>query len=123
MIVRELTDETTLADAHRFATSPARFFGHSWHAMHHVEPDRLAALQVEALRWRFAELRDRIPVLSTMASEQDVDQLFDADDVVPLLFQHSVYKSYPPALLTGNRFGHLTRWLDRLTAHDLIGLW
>jgi len=49
MIVRELTDETTLADAHRFATSPARFFGHSWHAMHHVEPDRLAALQVEEL--------------------------------------------------------------------------
>jgi hypothetical protein len=107
--------------ARRFASSPAQYFDHSWHAMHHVEPDELAALQLEALRLRFTELRDRIPVLTTMASEQGIDSIGELDEVVPLLFQHSVYKSYPASLLARNQFGSLTRWLGRLTTHDLSG--
>jgi hypothetical protein len=112
----------TPEEARAFATSPAKFFAHSWHAMQHVEPERLAALQLAALQLRFGELRDRIPVLRTLADEQGVRELAERDDVVPLLFQHSVYKSYPPALLAGSRFGHLTRWLDRLTTHELGAL-
>jgi hypothetical protein len=117
------TTETTAAyaldEARSFANSPARFFDRSWYAMQHVEPERLARLQLRALQLRFAELRDRIPVLTTMASEQGVSALGDLDDVVPLLFQHSVYKSYPVSLLERNRFDVLTRWLDRLTTVDI----
>lgn len=109
-------------EARAFATSPARYFGHSWAAMQHVEPERLTALQLAALRLRFAELRERIPVLTTMADEQRVERIEEPEDVVPLLFQHSVYKSYPPSLLANNRFDHLTRWLARLTTHDLSGI-
>src|SRR5688572_11647673 len=109
-------------EARAFATSPAGFFGHSWHAMHHVDADRLAQLQLDAVRMRFAEHRDRIPTLTTMADELGVNRIDDIDAVVPLLFQHSVYKSYPPALLERSKFGHLTRWLDRLTTHDLSGV-
>src|SRR5438874_12282158 len=99
-------------EARAFATSPAEFFGGSWHAMQHVEPGRLADLQLAAMRMRFAELRDRVPTLGAMAGELGVRDVGALDDVVPLLFQHSVYKSYPPALLERNRFDHLTRWLD-----------
>jgi hypothetical protein len=107
------------AEVEQFAGSPARYFGGSWHAMHHVEPERLAALQLSALQLRFTELRDRIPVLKAIADEQDVSELDTAEDVVPLLFQHSVYKSYPASLLERNRFGQLTKWLGRLTTHDV----
>lgn len=106
-------------DVRAFASSPAQFFGHSYHAMHHVEPERLAQLQLDAVRMRFAEQRGRIATLTTMADELGVREIGTIDDVVPLLFQHSVYKSYPLALLEHSRFGHLTRWLDRLTPHDL----
>jgi hypothetical protein len=112
----------TTDEARRFATRPARFFGHSWHAMHHADRDRLAALQLAALRLRFDELHDRIPTLTAMAAEQGTDEIAELDDIVALLFQHSVYKSYPASLLEKNRFGQLTRWLDRLTTHDLSGL-
>ena len=108
-----------IEEARRFIANPARFFEHSWHAMQHVDPERLAGLQVQALRIRFEELADRIPTLAAMVSEQGVDGIGELDDVVPVLFQHSVYKSYPPQLLESNRFDHLTRWLDRLTTHDL----
>ena len=115
-------EQAVTADAARaFASSPAQFFGHSWYAMHHMDPDQLASLQLGALRIRFRELRDRIPVLSTMVAEHGIDELSESADVVPLLFQHSVYKSYPPSLLANNRFDHLTRWLGRLTTHDLSG--
>jgi hypothetical protein len=112
--VEDIADEVCA-----FATSPARFFGGSWHAMHHMEPERLSGLQLAAVRMRFAELKDRIPTLTVMADELGTSEISELDDVVPLLFQHSVYKSYPPSLLEKNRFGHLTRWLDGLTTHDL----
>ena len=114
--------ETIAEQARDFATSPERFFGGSWHAMHHLEPERLAALQLAAVQMRFSELRDRIPTLTVMADELGIGEIAERDDVVPLLFQHSVYKSYPSSLLEKNRFGHLTRWLDRLTTHDLSGV-
>ena len=109
-------------EARAFATSPAQFFGQSWHAMQHAERERLEELQLEALRLRFSELRDQIPTVSAMAGEQDIDAIERLEDIVPLLFQHSVYKSYPLSLLVNNRFDALTRWLDRLTTHDLSGV-
>jgi hypothetical protein len=108
-----------VVDAQRFADEPADYFGHSWYAMQHVAADELSALQLVALRRRFAELREAIPTLTRLAGEAGIDTLNDLNDVVPLLFPHSVYKSYPSALLAGNRFGDLTRWLDRLTTIDL----
>jgi hypothetical protein len=106
-------------EVRRFATSPAAYFGHSWYAMQHLPAGDLAELQLEALRLRFADLHREIPTLWTMAKEANVDSIERVDDIVPLLFQHTVYKSYPIALLLRNRFTELTRWLDRLTTHDL----
>jgi hypothetical protein len=114
--------EQVRADAWRLATDPAGFFGRSRYAMQHIAPDRLAELQLEALRMRFADLRGRIPVLTAMAHEQGIDRIESVEDVVALLFQHSVYKSYPLSLLENNRFDALTRWLDRLTTVDLSGI-
>jgi hypothetical protein len=119
MRAQEASTTAAAESVRRFATSPAEHFGQSWHAMQHVPADELAALQLDALRLRFDELRDAIPVLSTIVSEQGVERIDDPEDVIPLLFQHSVYKSYPPALLERNRFVQLTRWLDRLTTHDI----
>jgi hypothetical protein len=113
---------STTTDARAFATNPAEYFGDSWHAMQHVPPDELAELQLGGLQLRFEQLRDQIPTLQAMAAEQGIDRIERHEDVVPLLFQHSVYKSYPISLLENNRFDALTKWLDRLTTHDLSGI-
>jgi hypothetical protein len=112
----------TASDIELFASSPAQYFGHSWHAMHHLPAQELTRLQLEALRLRFAQLRGRIPTLTAMADEYGVGTIDTFEDVVPLLFQHSVYKSYPLSLLVNNRFDALTSWLGRLTTHDLSGV-
>ena len=45
--------------------------------------------------------------------------LRDFDDVVPLLFPHTVFKSYPASLLDKKRFDLMTKWLGKVTSYDL----
>lgn len=112
----------TDADIHDFASDPLAFFGPSRHAMHTLPLPQLAELQLAALRLRFGQLRDRLPVVRTMADEQGVHEIAGIDDAAPLLFPHTVYKSYPPSLLLNARFDQLTTWLSRLTTVDLSGV-
>lgn len=109
-------------EAMRLVSDPDEYFGHSYHAMHHIPRAQLEDLQLRAARERFDTLREQIPVLTGLAREQGVIAIAEIDDLVPLLFQHSVYKSYPSRLIRDGHFDSLTRWLDRLTAHDLSGL-
>jgi hypothetical protein len=110
---------SVVTDPRQFGDAPAEYFGHSWHAMQHVPADELAWLQLSTLQRRFSELQDRIPTLERIASESGIESIGELNDVVPLLFQHSVYKSYPASLLLRNRFSELTHWLDRLTTLEL----
>lgn len=110
---------TTQTEIRRFADDPATYFGGSRWAMQHVPTAELAKLQLEALKLRFDELRDAIPTLTALADQQGITSIDELADVVPLLFQHSVYKSYPVSLLEQHRFGPLTRWLNRLTRYEI----
>lgn len=114
-----ITPSVAADEALSFASRPARYFGHSWYAMQHVDPALLHQLQLTALQQRVATLREQIPALGARSKELGDPAVNELDDVVPLLFQHSVYKSYPSALLDKARFTDLTHWLDRLTTHDL----
>jgi hypothetical protein len=75
--------------------------------------------QLEALRLRFESLRPRVEALNKLATDQRVDDIEQINDVVPLLFDHRVYKSYPLSLIEKRQFPRLTGWLNRLTVHDL----
>ena len=108
-----------LSDVQQFCADPAAFFDQSYDAMELIPREELAALQLAALQWRFGELRDGIPMLRKLADAQKIDQLARLSDVIPLLFEHTMYKSYRTSLLEGRRFAELNRWLSRLTSFDL----
>ena len=78
--------------------------------------------QLKVLQKRFNELRDQIVTLNKLCEIQGVDEIKSLDDVIPILFQHTAYKSYPMSLLEKGKFKQLTQWLNKLTAHDLSGL-
>ena len=80
------------------------------------------AIQRRALKERFRELAPKIEPLKRLADRQRIVELDSLDAAAPLLFDHSLYKSYPLALLEQNRFDRLTEWLNRLTSHDLSGI-
>ncbi len=90
-----------------------------WWAMPQAEVD---AFQLKVLQQRFNDLKDKVVTLGKLAEIQGVDAITTLDDVVPILFQHTAYKSYPMSLLEKGKFKQLTQWLNKLTAHDLSNL-
>lgn len=78
--------------------------------------DELAALQLQAAREVFAVQRERVQVLKRRAEETGIDQIRSKEDIVPLLFAHSVYKSYPASFVANGQWHRLLKWYSTLTS-------
>src|SRR5262245_65273665 len=101
---------------------PIGYFDGSVTKMHSIPRDELTRLQRAAMAARFTQQRPRIEIVRKLADRLGITTLADFDDVVPLLFPHTVFKSYPAALLDGKRFDLMTRWLGKLTTLDLANV-
>src|SRR5580698_965793 len=76
-------------------------------------------LQLDAVRYNFGIMRNRIPALQKLADRQGLERIDKIEDVLPVCFDHRVLKNYPIQIIENRDFPKLTRWLDKLTAHDL----
>jgi len=110
---------TIAAEAVRMANDPPKYFDYSGGAAHQLPREDWEPMQLAGLQQRFADLRDRLPVLTSTAQEMGIESIARIEDGANLLFPHTVYKSYPVSLLEKNRFRQLTKWLSRLTTVDL----
>jgi hypothetical protein len=84
-----------------------------------VDRAELEPLWIEAANQRLQQQRARIPVLDRLASAVGVREIASLDDLVPLLFAHTVYKSYPKSLLDKQRWAGLAKWLDTIAAERI----
>ena len=108
-----------IAETMQMADDPPKFFNHSNRNAHRLPREQVEEMQLAAFQRRFADLRERLPVLKAAAVEQGIDKIADLDAGSNLVFPDSIYKSYPVSLLEKNRFDQLTKWLGRLTTTDL----
>ena len=113
--------DSTFTEA-QFCTDPADYFGHSYTRAHSVDRHSLDALQLAGLKWRYGQLQNTVPFLARLSEEQRIDSIETLDDVVPLLFEHGIYKSYPPEWLESMSFPKINRWLNKLTNTDLANI-
>lgn len=79
-----------------------------------LKPLRLAAAQE-----LFAERVEQIPLLKRLADEAGITQIEKFADLVPLLFAHTAYKSYPASLVEKKRWDGLLKWLNTLSVPDV----
>lgn len=100
-------------------TNPREWAQLSFDELMTLDREMVADAQLKALQFRFEGLRGKLSALNTLAAKQGVNSIEQLDDVIPLCFDHRVYKAYPLTLLEKRQFGLLTKWLDRLTTHDL----
>ena len=98
---------------------PTALANHSWHRWQHLPRADVDAMQLAGLKQRFAALRERIPVLKKLADAEGIEHIDTLDDVVPLLFEHTVYKSYPPSLLDKANFAQINRWIAKLVTPEV----
>ena len=82
----------------------------------------LPLLQLEAARERFAELRPRIRVLDQRAKDVGVSDIGKLDDLVPTLFAHTAYKSYPKSFVDKGQWDRLTLWFSTVSAAPMDGV-
>ena len=79
----------------------------------------LQAVQIEALNERFQERKSRIKLLGHRASEAGIDAIHSCEDMVPLLFPHTAYKSYPESFLIDERWDRLAKWLGTISPYPI----
>lgn len=84
------------------------------HHQDEIEPRQLAAADAH-----FRDLRAKIPVLDRRATEMGIERIDSFADIVPLLFAHTVYKSYPESFVEKGRWDRMLAWLTTLSANDL----
>lgn len=117
-----MSPTTATPSTEELINAPERFLDLSITEMHSIPNRTLEEIHTRALGSHFAAMVERVPVLSKLADEQDIRRIDEIPQAGPLLLAHSVYKSYPLSVLENGRFDQLTRWLNKLSAHDLSSL-
>lgn len=79
--------------------------------------DEVKELHIVAVNERFEERKDAIRLLGHRAAEAGVTAFASHADMVPLLFPHTAYKSYPESWLAEERWDRLARWLDTVSTY------
>ena len=78
-----------------------------------------ADLRVAALDEAFQGRKDRIKLLAHRAEEAGIERIEALADMVPLLFPHTAYKSYPESFLSEGRWDRLTKWMSTVSSHPI----
>jgi hypothetical protein len=76
----------------------------------------LLPLQIEAANERLRERSGAIKVLANRMETTGIWAIRDLADIVPLLFAHTSYKSYPENWFAQGKWDRMCRWLDTLTS-------
>jgi hypothetical protein len=82
-------------------------------------PAEVLALQLAAADDLFRQRREQIPLVARRAEEAGIRSVRSLDDLVPLLFAHTVYKSYPAGFVEQGRWDRMLQWLDTLSVLDV----
>jgi hypothetical protein len=80
-------------------------------------PAQLAAAN-ELLQDRLSKIR----LLRNRAETSGIARIREVTDIVPLLFAHTAYKSYPEAWLTERKWDRLGKWLETVSSHPVTGI-
>ena len=110
---------TTVGVSQKFLADPKALVQATNEELFRLDSEIVTQIQLAGVRKRFDYFYPRIKALKKLADEQGISSIKSLDDVTPILFQHTVYKSYPLQLIEKHRFDKLTQWLDKLTTYDL----
>jgi hypothetical protein len=106
----------------RLLEDPATMIDACYDDGYRLSREQIETVQLEGARKRFRELRPQLSVMDKLATEQGIDEIRELDDLAPLIFAHTVYKSYPTSFIEKNRYDRMTKWLNGLTTVDLNGV-
>ena len=87
--------------------------------LYSIPVDEIESFRLRAAQSLFEQVRPKVEFLDKLAKNQGITDIDTLEHLIPILFAHTAYKSYPMGLLERGDFTRLTAWLGQLTAHDL----
>jgi hypothetical protein len=87
-----------------------------------ISPAELLPVQLEAATERLQSQTDAIPLLANRAESAGLTEIRRPDDLVPLLFAHTTYKTYSEGWLNERRWDRMGRWLATVSTRAVDGL-
>jgi len=87
-----------------------------------IAPAELLPIQLQAATERLQSQADSIPLLANRAESAGVKEIKVSDDLVPLLFAHTTYKTYAEGWLNERRWDRMGRWLATVSTRPVDGL-
>ncbi|OBA71401.1 hypothetical protein A5641_01495 [Mycobacterium sp. 1554424.7] len=87
-----------------------------------ITPDDLLPIQLEAANERLQGQADAIPLLANRAESAGLKEVKRVDDLVPLLFAHTTYKTYAEGWLNEGRWDRMGKWLATVSTRGVEGL-
>jgi hypothetical protein len=82
----------------------------------------LVPVQIEALNERLESRIGVIRLLAHRAESAGTRRIREFADLVPLLFAHTAYKSYPEGWLIEQKWDRLGKWLDTVSTNRVVGV-
>ncbi len=79
----------------------------------------LLPLQIAAANELFSSKLNQISLLRHRAESGEVTEIRDVSDIVPLLFAHTAYKSYPERWLRNGDWKRMSKWLGTVSSHPV----
>lgn len=87
--------------------------------MYAAAPEDLLPVQLAAAREYLEEFRDRVDLLAHRARETGTGTITSIEDIVPVLFSHTAYKSYPQTFVSKGQWDRLLLWYQTVAAADV----
>ena len=78
----------------------------------------VSALQLEAAQELFDQRVHQIPLMARRAEDGGIGRIRRFEDLVPLLFAPTVYKSYPTSFIEKGQWTRMLQWLNTLSVED-----
>src|SRR5437879_2322664 len=84
-----------------------------------IPASELLPTQLEAANELLQDRINKIRLLRNRAETGGVEAIREPADIIPLLFAHTAYKSYPEGWLTEQKWDRLGKWLETISTHPV----
>ena len=78
--------------------------------------------QLEAVDELLRDRMEKIRLLRHRAESAGISSVREPSDIIPLLFAHTAYKSYPETWLTEQKWDRLGKWLETVSTHRVTNV-
>ncbi len=76
-------------------------------------------IDIEVLDGYFQQRFKQVPVLERRAGAEGITAITSFEDMIPLLFPHTTYKSYPESLIAKGQWAQMNKWLASLSTYPV----